>query len=107
MIADVVNFAIAGSGFYRAPSFATVIRWRRLRKPNVSCIAGQTAGLHCTYNRILVADLSTCPIYEIGTAPHLSEERVVEHVAGLRRERAVNGNRVACRDHALDRGMKG
>src|ERR1700734_3117795 len=72
-----------------------VILWRRLRIPDIAGITGELPALQCAYHRVAIADLAARGVDEVGTALHLADERVVEHVLGLRVQRRVDRDHVA------------
>ena len=61
-----------------------MILCRRLRKPNVTRIAGELAALQSTHDRVDIDDLGAGGIHNVTASLHHADQLVVEHVFGFR-----------------------
>src|SRR5260370_22518259 len=79
----------------------------RLREPYISSIAREFPAIQRPNNGVPVANLAARRVYDIGTAPHFADQRVIEHVLGLGMQWCVNGNYVTDLHQRLNISMKG
>lgn len=74
-------------------------RW--LSSPDVTSIAGKLTALKSSGDGVLVADLATGSVDNVGTSLHACDHLIVEHVLSFGVEGAVDGDNVANLDHVL------
>jgi len=67
----------------------------QLGKPDVTCLAGESAGFKRTHNRFLVADFSAFTVCAIATALYLGRSTSSNIISCFTRKRAINDDQVA------------
>src|SRR6266436_2450187 len=77
-----------------------------LREPYISSIAGEFPAFQRPNDGVPVANLTARCVYNIRTALHLADQRVIEQVLGFGMQWCVNGNDVTDLHQRLNIGME-
>src|SRR5438128_6971842 len=84
-----------------------MVLWRRLREPDVSCVAGELPAFEPTHDCVAVADLPASSVDQVGAPLHATDQLVVEEMFRFRVQWCVDRDDVADAHQRLDGRMEG